>query len=151
MLRLFSATMLLVGCAFFCCAQSSSEDDNEIGVPFFEEPIDDLAARALKEEKGLFIMLVANEEDTLVRHYLQIVLKDEEVVKAFENTIIAIKADTSSANGKALIERGFSNFPTVMFTTGRGEDLFEFENLIDPDQMIDILRRNVLNGSLKSR
>lgn len=142
--------MLGFASTFHACAQSTTKTDEKQSAQLFEGSLIEATEKAAREKQGLLFIIWEDENDTLVQHYLQNVLTDPAVVQAFDKTIITIADSATSDTGIKLNELfGLSVYPIIQFYNVKGEDLFEFESFIEPDQMVDILKRNVLNGSLR--
>lgn len=143
-----SLTLLLAFASAF--SQDKTKADEKPTAEVFEGSLIEATEKAAREKMGLLFVIWEDENDSLVQHYLQNVLTDPAVIQAFDKTIITIADSAKSETGVQLTELfGLGTFPVIQFYNVQGEDLYEFDSFIDPDQMIDILRRNVLNGSLK--
>lgn len=149
-LVLFLITLAYVGVQNGIGQNQTDAESAKATVPIWQGTLIEATEKAAREKKGLLIILWEDQNDSLVQHYLQNVLTDEAVIQAFSNTIVTISDSVTSEMGVKLIELfGFGNFPVIQFYNVQGEDLYEFDTFIEPDQMIDILKRNVLNGSLR--
>lgn len=143
--------LFFVVLALFGTSNGFAQDKEEVKkAQTFQGSLIEATEKAAREKQGLLFLIWEDENDTLVQHYLQNVLTDPQVIQAFENTIITIADSATSETGIKLVELfGLSSYPVIQFMNVQGEDLYEFDSFVEPDQMVDILRRNVLNGSLR--
>jgi hypothetical protein len=115
-------------------------------VRIFEGSLIEATEKASSEKKALFFIIWENESNSLVQHFVTNILTDPGVIESFENTVITVVDSSGSETGVQLKELfEISNYPLIQLMNVYGEDLYQFESFIAPDQMPDILRRNVLN------
>ena len=120
----------------------SATDTAAVG---FQGTLTEATEIAKEKELNFFILVWEDDQDPTYQKAITL-LSDSTVAKAFEGKILSLVAHKDSDNGLNLQKQfGFSEFPTAMFVSLEGEELYTLEEgpKLEPDQFIDLFERYV--------
>ncbi|MBI1289530.1 MAG: hypothetical protein GC178_18335 [Flavobacteriales bacterium] len=142
MLRLAKLTFLFCFCwSISALAQTSDSTSVQVG---FSGTL--TQATELAREKGMnFFVVVWEDEESPAYKNLVTILSDSTVIQAFDGKVLPLVAQRTTSNGMNLEKQfGFTEFPTAMFVSLEGEELYTLEApaKLAADQLIDLYERN---------
>ena len=124
-------------------AQTKNENPSS---PGFAGTLTEATELARAENMNFFIVVWEDDQNPTYQNILSL-LSDSTVLDAFDGKILSLLAHKNSDNGLNLEKQfGFSEFPTSMFVSIEGEELYTLEQAhkIQPDQLIDLYERYVI-------
>lgn len=137
---------ITIGLALIYCSAMAQEKEELLAPSFFKGTLSEANEIVLTEEKKFFVVLYETEEHELLKHFREHVFTDSTLLKVLDRDFVCLYEQRDSDNGKKLCKQfGVDRFPIILFVSEQGELLHRIISKLDPDQMVDELRRKVFN------